>query len=136
MRSLVGMLGVWWALTGCSPVSGDGASVSNEASPAAATAVEKTSERAQQGPKGRRAKAQVERVAGAVTGFAAVSGGLPSSLKRLVQEDLLTGDDLRDPWGQVLWFRPASASNGRLVEVCSSGEDARRRTPDDVCVHD
>ena len=87
-------------------------------------------------PKLKAAKAQTEKVAGALTVYAGLKGGLPKSLRSLVADELLSPRELKDPWGSNFRFSPAKSKRGHLVEVCSSGPDMKAGTADDICVRD
>lgn len=77
------------------------------------------------------ARAQVNKVAGAVTVYAA-DADYPDNLEALVEAKLIKKKQLKDPWSQELIFRMPSEREGAEFDVCSTGED---KTPsnDDIC---
>jgi len=77
------------------------------------------------------ARALVNKVAGAVTVYAA-DADYPDSLDALVEAKLIKKKQLKDPWQQELIFKYPSDREGAEFDVCSTGED---RTPsqDDIC---
>ena len=77
------------------------------------------------------ARAQVNKVAGAVTVYAA-DADYPDNLEALVEAKLIKKKQLKDPWNQELIYRQDSEREGAEFDVCSTGED---KTPsdDDIC---
>ena len=77
------------------------------------------------------ARAQVNKVAGAVTVYAA-DADYPDSLEALVEAKLIKKKQLKDPWSQELIFRMPSEREGAEFDVCSTGED-KPPSNDDIC---
>ena len=77
------------------------------------------------------ARAQVNKVAGAVTVYAA-DADYPDSLEALVEARLMKKKQLKDPWGQELIFRYPSDREGAEFDVCSTGED-KAQGENDIC---
>ena len=75
------------------------------------------------------ARAQVRRIARAVTHYQAENVGCPDSLEVVYREHYVDGRRL-DPWGRELLFH--CGASARSMEVRSAGPDGLFGTADDV----
>jgi hypothetical protein len=116
------------SLTGCSE-SSDKAGQSSRARSAAKPGGKNIGSRQLLRAKLKRARVQVEEVAGAATIYA-MEKGFPTSLEALVKTKHLTAAKIIDPWQRPIKYKRLKTSG---FQVCSAGPDRKPGSKDDIC---
>ena len=60
------------------------------------------------------------------------TGRRPRHLGELIDTNLITTDDTKDPWGRTFSYQPLM-DEGEDFVICSRGVDGHLKTSDDIC---